>query len=94
MRINDNRTVLPQGTTLHGTSCSYTIIKMLGQGTFGITYLASTSYGESVAVKEFFMREINGRNGSFGNMLWILFAIVTLLFAWMRKSADTDKWFG
>ena len=37
---------------------------MLGQGTFGITYLASTSYGESVAVKEFFMREINGRNGS------------------------------
>lgn len=64
MRINDNRTVLPQGTILHGTSCSYTIIKMLGQGTFGITYLASTSYGESVAVKEFFMREINGRNGS------------------------------
>lgn len=64
MRINDNRTVLPQGTTLYGTSCSYTIIKMLGQGTFGITYLASTSYGESVAVKEFFMREINGRNGS------------------------------
>lgn len=64
MRINDNRTVLPQGTTLHGSSCSYTIIKMLGQGTFGITYLASTSYGESVAVKEFFMREINGRNGS------------------------------
>lgn len=64
MKINDNRTVLPQGTTLHGTSCSYTIIKMLGQGTFGITYLASTSYGESVAVKEFFMREINGRNGS------------------------------
>lgn len=63
MKINDNRTVLPQGTTLHGTSCSYTIIKMLGQGTFGITYLASTSYGESVAVKEFFMREINGRNG-------------------------------
>lgn len=44
MRINDNRTVLPQGTTLHGTSCSYTIIKMLGQGTFGITYIASTSY--------------------------------------------------
>lgn len=64
MKINDNRTVLPQGTILHGTSCSYTIIKMLGQGTFGITYLASTSYGESVAVKEFFMREINGRNGS------------------------------
>lgn len=31
---------------------------------------------------------------NFGNMLWILFAIVTLLFAWMRKSADTDKWFG
>ena len=30
----------------------------------------------------------------FENMLWILFAIVTLLFAWMRKSADTDKWFG
>lgn len=31
---------------------------------------------------------------NFGNMLWILFALVTLLFAWMRKGADTDKWFG
>ena len=31
---------------------------------------------------------------NFDNMLWILFALVTLLFAWMRKGADTDKWFG
>ena len=30
----------------------------------------------------------------FENMLWILFALVTLFFAWMMKGADSDKWFG
>ena len=60
------------GTTLKGKSYTYTIQKVLGQGTFGITYLATTqvkvtgALGEletimQVAVKEFFMRDINGR---------------------------------
>ncbi|MBU3854885.1 MAG: SEL1-like repeat protein [Candidatus Paraprevotella stercoravium] len=63
---------LKLNTSLQGKSYTYTIQKVLGQGTFGITYLATTqikvagALGElettmQVAVKEFFMREINGR---------------------------------
>ena len=49
----------------------YRIEKVLGQGSFGITYLAvvnivgvlgSIPSSTKVAVKEFFMREVNGRN--------------------------------
>lgn len=63
---------LPQGTILHGKSYDYEIVKALGQGSFGITYLASVKMrGELgsidatvyVAIKEFFMHEINGRDG-------------------------------
>ena len=64
---------LRSGTLLQGKSYTYTIQKVLGQGTFGITYLATTqvkvhgALGElettmQVAVKEFFMRDINGRD--------------------------------
>ena len=67
-----NENTLTIGTVLQGKSYSYTIKKVLGQGTFGITYLATTqvkvhgALGElettmQVAVKEFFMRDINGR---------------------------------
>lgn len=63
---------LKPNTSLQGKSYTYTIQKVLGQGTFGITYLATTqvkvagALGEiettiQVAVKEFFMKEINGR---------------------------------
>jgi len=59
---------LPEGTILHGKAYDYEIIKALGQGSFGISYLASMKiYGElgainaTVAIKEFFMHEINGR---------------------------------
>ena len=63
---------LRQGTLLQGGKYHYRIVKKLGQGTFGITYLATTkvkvvgALGElettiQVAVKEFFMRDINGR---------------------------------
>ena len=64
---------LSQGVTLHGQSYSYCIEQVLGQGSFGITYLASVRMQGAlgsidakvkVAVKEFFMREINGREGS------------------------------
>ena len=68
--INDN--TLKQNTILYGKSHTYTIERVLGQGSFGITYLAMTqvkvsgSLGElettiQVAIKEFFMRDINGR---------------------------------
>ena len=65
---------LPQGTILRGEH-TYKIIKKLGQGTFGITYLATMSTTIAgklgaidtevkVAIKEFFMRDINGRDGT------------------------------
>lgn len=66
---------LQNGAVLHGTTYTYTIQKALGQGSFGITYLATTqiemqgplgtlSTTMKVAIKEFFMRDINGREGS------------------------------
>ena len=65
----DNRNqALPKGTILRGKVYTYRIEKVLGQGTFGITYLASTSMhgplGEvtvQVAVKEFFAKELDSR---------------------------------
>ena len=69
-----DKTLLP-GTVLRGKKNSYRIDRVLGQGTFGITYLAYTTAtveGDlgrlkteiQVAVKEFFMSDINGREGS------------------------------
>ncbi len=61
---------LPRGTILKGATYDYEIVKPLGQGSFGITYLANVklraelgtiSSAVSVAIKEFFMHEINGR---------------------------------
>ena len=73
MAISDK--CLRQGAVLHGKKNSYRIERVLGQGTFGITYLAYTTVtveGDlgklqteiQVAVKEFFMSDINGREGS------------------------------
>ncbi len=66
---------LKSGTTLRGKFHTYTIQKVLGQGTFGITYLATTkvkkagTFGEfdittQVAIKEFFMTDFNYRKGN------------------------------
>ena len=52
---------LTTNTLLHGGT--YKIVKMLGQGSFGITYLAEhTSLGKKVAIKQFFMKELNSRS--------------------------------
>lgn len=62
--------VLQTGTLLQGGK--YRIERVLGQGSFGITYLATTSVKlggslgsletkMSVAIKEFFMQNVNGR---------------------------------
>ena len=60
---------LSSGTLLHGGT--YKIEKVLGQGSFGITSLAEhTSLGKKVAIKEFFMKELNsrGNDGSITGM--------------------------
>ena len=68
---------LPHGYVLQGEKNRYVIDKVLGQGSFGITYLAKckTTFSGSmgtgtswtqVAVKEFFMRDLNTRDGSTG----------------------------
>ena len=42
---------------------NYRILNKLGQGSFGITYLAEhTALGKKVAIKEFFMKDINSRS--------------------------------
>ena len=63
--------ILPIGTILIGKSYQYEIIKVLGQGSFGITYLASVkmqgdlgSIDAFIAIKEFFMSDINGRDNA------------------------------
>ena len=64
---------LPAGTLLKGQACHYSIEKVLGQGSFGITYIVSVKMAGPlgvidanirVAIKEFFMQEVNGRQGT------------------------------
>lgn len=57
------------GSTIKGKQFSYTIQSVLGQGSFGITYLAKTKMkgplGEisvPIALKEFFAKDFNERN--------------------------------
>lgn len=68
--MNSNTSyALPVGTVLLSDSYSYAISRVLGQGSFGITYLATAtllhddSVSFIVAVKEFFMEQTNGREG-------------------------------
>ncbi len=57
---NDLLGVLPAGTMLHG----YELISVLGQGGFGITYLARhASLGREVAIKEYLPRDLALRHG-------------------------------
>ncbi|MCM1348487.1 MAG: serine/threonine protein kinase [Firmicutes bacterium] len=66
-------TSLTQGTILHGSNFNYVTERVLGQGSFGITYLASVEIKGSlgtlpvkvpVAIKEFCMQEFATRSGS------------------------------
>ena len=60
------------GAVLEGALYKYKIEKVLGQGSFGITYsanvlmkgkLGTLDSNMTVAIKEFYMRDINGRDG-------------------------------
>ena len=67
--IDTTQSALPAGTVLKGGNASYTLLKTLGQGSFGITYLAKNMVGEDeveqlFCIKEFFMRDINGREST------------------------------
>lgn len=54
---------LQPNTTLQGGK--YRIDRVLGQGGFGITYLAwNTLFDVNIAIKEFFMKDENGRDGN------------------------------
>ena len=58
---------LQPNTTLQGGK--YRIDHVLGQGGFGITYLArNTVFDVNVAIKEFFMKDENDRDGSLVTM--------------------------
>lgn len=54
--------MLSKGTKLHNGS--YCIERPLSSGGFGNTYLVTNSFGEQQALKEFFMRGVNMRNGN------------------------------
>ena len=71
--MNTSYNTLSQGAILHSSQYNYKIEKVLGQGAFGITYLANVSLQGQlgqldsnvyVTIKEFFMKEINGREGT------------------------------
>ena len=61
--MSDFTSILPAGAALQGGK--YRILKVLGQGGFGITYLAEqTGLGMKVAVKEFFLKGSCQRDAS------------------------------
>lgn len=71
--MNNFISALEPDTILHGNAYNYKIDKALGQGSFGITYLAvvqmegplgTLNSKMQVAIKEFFMRNLNGRDGA------------------------------
>ena len=67
-----SQSYLSKGSLLKGTSNDYIVKSVLGQGSFGITYLAYVRHNDAavksvntlVAVKEFYMKDVNGREGS------------------------------
>lgn len=69
--MNTSKALKP-GEVLKGPAHTYRIVKVLGSGSFGITYLADVVLGGKIAsavsmkvtIKEFFMKSINGRDGS------------------------------
>jgi serine/threonine protein kinase len=83
-------TQLPVGTTLQ--SGKYRIEKVLGQGGFGITYLAEhTVLDRKVAIKEFFFRDYCERNSNSGHVTMGTAATSSLTERFMQKFIKEAK---
>ena len=88
---------LKQGSTLKGGK--YKIVKMLGQGNFGITYLATTrismdgqlgkmDVNVNVTIKEFFMSDLNSRSSDGTNVERTSSTLVKNYLSKFRKEAE------
>ena len=88
---------LKQGSTLKGVK--YKIVKMLGQGTFGITYLAQTrismdgqlgkmDVNVNVTIKEFFMSDLNNRSADGTNVEKTSSTLVKNYLSKFRREAE------
>ena len=88
---------LKQGSTLKGGK--YKIVKMLGQGTFGITYLAQTRISMdgqlgkmdvtvNVTIKEFFMSDLNNRSADGTNVEKTSSTLVKNYLSKFRREAE------
>ena len=66
-QIDGKHSLLPVGTLLfHGT---YRVVRHLASGGFGNTYEAvDTQLGDSVAIKEFFPKQLCGRSSEGGTV--------------------------
>lgn len=93
-------TQLQPGTVIHGTHNDYRIERVLGQGSFGITYVANVRLKgrlgaiEStamVAIKEFFLRDVSSPlvTQPVGRTVGLTFRKVFLLF--VRPSSPTMR---
>ena len=88
---------LKQGSTLKGGK--YKIVKMLGQGTFGITYLAQTrismdgqlgkmDVNVNVTIKEFFMSDLNNSSADGTNVEKTSSTLVKNYLSKFRREAE------
>ena len=88
---------LKQGSTLKGGK--YKIVKMLGQGTLGITYLAQTrismdgqlgkmDVNVNVTIKEFFMSDLNNRSADGTNVEKTSSTLVKNYLSKFRREAE------
>lgn len=70
-----NNITLAEGTVLHGHKATYTIVRVIGSGGFGITYLVDACFRDNggtvrMAVKEHFVGDVCERDGLTQNVIY------------------------